>query len=133
MHSQLKESALRKRFVTVSEALSHHNKNLRKLAPRDRCFIQNQTSSSPKRWDRTGTGIEVKAHDQYVVKVDGSGLFTARNRRFLRNFEPAFLEIQICIFARPLRPVTRLPGNRALSRRPTRCPICYSRLCAEHF
>ena len=28
-------------------------------------------------------------HDQYVVKVDGSGRMTTRNRKFLRGFQPA--------------------------------------------
>ena len=30
--------------------------------------------------------IEVRQHDQYVVKVDGSGRMTTRNRKFLRKY-----------------------------------------------
>ena len=89
-----KESALRTRFVKTSEALNGHCKTLGRLVPGDKCFIQNQTGNSPKRWDRTGTVVEVKPHDQYIVKVDGSGRLTTRNRRFLRHFERASMEIQ---------------------------------------
>ena len=32
--------------------------------------------------------IEVRQHDQYVVKVDGSGRMTTRNRKFLRKYLP---------------------------------------------
>ena len=32
--------------------------------------------------------------DQYTVKIDGSGRLTVRNRRFLRRFQPATMEIQ---------------------------------------
>ena len=30
--------------------------------------------------------VEVKQHDQYVIRVDGSGRVTLRNRKFLRRF-----------------------------------------------
>ena len=38
--------------------------------------------------DITGTVVEVKPFDQYVVKVHGSGRLTARNRKFLRRVTP---------------------------------------------
>lgn len=47
-------------------------------------FIQNQNGNHPQKWDRIGTIVEVLNFDQYVVKVDGSGRITKRNRRFLR-------------------------------------------------
>ena len=52
-------------------------------------FIQNQDKSSgrPLKWDRQGTVIACKQHDQYLVKVQGSGKLTLRNRRFLRKFQ----------------------------------------------
>ena len=47
-------------------------------------FVQNQVRPNPKWWDRTGTVIECKDYDQYVIKVDGTGHSTTRNRKFLR-------------------------------------------------
>ena len=52
-------------------------------------MIQNQIPSSPrsKKWDRQGTVIATGDNDQYLVKVEGSGRLTLRNRRFLRRFK----------------------------------------------
>ena len=88
------ESALRTRFVKTSEKLNEHARNLAKMSIGDRCFVQNQTGNSPKRWDRTGIVVDVGANDQYIVKIDGSGRLTSRNRRFLRQFQPASMVIQ---------------------------------------
>lgn len=41
------------------------------------------------KWDRSGTVMESIGHDQYWVKVDGTGRLALRNRRFLRAFQPA--------------------------------------------
>ena len=60
----------------------------------DRCFVQNQTGNSPKRWDHTGIVVDVGTKDQYIVTIDGSGRQTSRNRRFLRQFQPASMVIQ---------------------------------------
>ena len=89
-----KESALRTRFVKTSEKLNEHSRNLENLSVGDHCFVQNQTGNYPKRWDRTGAIVEVNPHDQYTVKIDGSGRLTVRNRRYLRRFQPATMEIQ---------------------------------------
>ncbi|KAK3783694.1 hypothetical protein RRG08_025318 [Elysia crispata] len=53
--------------------------------------IQNQIGPSPLKWDKTGRVIEVRQFDQYVVKVDGSGRVTLRNRKFLRKYSPVIL------------------------------------------
>ena len=53
----------------------------------DGVMIQNQSGRFPKKWDKSGIIIERKGNDQYVVKVDGSGRLTLRNRRFLRKYE----------------------------------------------
>ena len=50
--------------------------------------IQNQIGHHPKKWDKTGTVIEVRQFNQYVVRVDGSGRVTLRNRKFLRKYAP---------------------------------------------
>ncbi|XP_014670894.1 PREDICTED: classical arabinogalactan protein 9-like [Priapulus caudatus] len=44
--------------------------------------------NSPKQWDKTGIVVEKGDHDQYVIKVAGSGRLTTRNRTFLRCFRP---------------------------------------------
>ena len=58
------------------------------LQPGDSVVIQNQNGRFPKKWDKSGNVVEVRGHDQYVVKVAGSGKLTLRNRRFLRKYEP---------------------------------------------
>ncbi|XP_012939615.1 uncharacterized protein LOC106012147 [Aplysia californica] len=85
----LKEAALRTRYTRTAETLNEHVKALPPLSPGDRCFEQNQTGNAPKKWDRTGLVTEVLDHNQYIVKIDGSGRVTRRNRRFLRAFKPA--------------------------------------------
>ena len=89
-----KEDALRTRFLKTSEALNEHARPLMPLRTGDKCFIQNQTGNNPTKWHRTGTVVEVADHDQYIVKVDGSGRLTKRNRRFLRVFKPASMTIE---------------------------------------
>ena len=83
-----REDALRKRHIKTHEYWSEHTKRLPALAVGDCVRIQNQTGQHPNKWDRTGTVVEVKQHDQYQVKVDGSGRVTLRNRRFLPKFTP---------------------------------------------
>ena len=75
----------------MKEAWSEHTKKLPKLVLGNKVFIQNQTGPSPRRWDRTGTVIEVKDFDQYLIKVDGTGRTTLRNRKFY-NTETDFEE-----------------------------------------
>ena len=38
--------------------------------------------------DKKGVVIEVRQFDQYVIRVDGSGRVTLRNRKFLRRYTP---------------------------------------------
>ena len=80
-----KELALRQRYRGCQERLSEHSKSLPQLEEGDRVLIQNQRGSKPTKWDRTGTIVEVRNFDQYVIKVDGSGRLTVRNRRYLRQ------------------------------------------------
>ena len=88
-----KEEALRTRFTRTSENLNEHTKPLPPLKVGDKCFVQNQTGRDHNKWHRTGTVVEVLQHDQYHIKVDGSGRMTKRNRRFLRAFQPASMTI----------------------------------------
>ena len=83
-----REDALRNRHMRDAERWTAHTKQLPPLVVGDLVRLQNQTGPDPRRWDKTGTVIEVRQNDQYVVRVDGSGRVTVRNRKFLRKYEP---------------------------------------------
>ncbi|MEM7284015.1 MAG: DDE-type integrase/transposase/recombinase, partial [Pseudomonadota bacterium] len=83
-----REEALRNRHMRDAERLSAHTRVLPALAVGDHVRIQNQTGPYPIKWDKTGIVIEVRQFDQYVVRVDGSGRVTLRNRKFLRKYTP---------------------------------------------
>ena len=83
-----REEALRNRHMRDAERWSEHTKRLPPLVVGDRVRIQNQTGPHPLKWDKTGVVIEVRQYDQYVVRVDGSGRVTLRNRKFLRKYVP---------------------------------------------
>ena len=87
---KLREAALRKRHVKISERLTEHTRKLPQLCVGDHVRIQNQVGLFPRRWDRTGQIIEVKQFNQYLVRVDGSNRVTLRNRKFLRKFIPVY-------------------------------------------
>ena len=84
-----KEEVLRTSITRTSESLRAHSKPLRPLSTGERVFLQNQQSPHPNTWDRSGVVVESTGHDQYRVKIDGSGRLTLRNRRFLRAYTPA--------------------------------------------
>jgi len=86
-----KEEALKSRYVKSIETLKEHSKSLPQLDCGDRVLVQNQSGRFPKKWDKSGTIVEVRANDQYTVRIDGSGRLTLRNRRFLRKFVPHIL------------------------------------------
>ena len=83
-----KEGALKARYMKSLERLNEHSRILPPLAAGDNVLIQNQTGSRPIKWDRTGQILEAKDHDQYRIRVSGSGRVTLRNRKFIRKFEP---------------------------------------------
>ena len=84
-----REEALRHRHMRSAERLAQYTKALPPLVIGDHVRIQNQVGPQARRWDKTGTVIEVKQFDQYVIRVDGSRRVTLRNRKFLRKFFPA--------------------------------------------
>ena len=51
--------------------------------------IQNQTGNHPNKWDKTGIILENQPHSKVVIRVDGSRRITTRNRRFVRQLNPA--------------------------------------------
>ena len=84
-----KEEAIRSRLVRSCERLEQNSKDLEPLREGESVFIQNQNTSSnkPKKWDRQGRVIATKDNDQYLIRVDGTGRLTLRNRKFLRKFQ----------------------------------------------
>ena len=85
---QERELALRNRHMKYHEQLSEHTRHLPPLKIGDSVRIQNQIGPHPTKWDKTGMIIEVRQFDQYVIRVDGSGRVTLRNRKFLRKYLP---------------------------------------------
>ena len=83
---EAKEAALRTRFVKSVENLNAHSYPLPKLGIGDHVFVQNQTGPHPNKWDRSGLVVEAKDHGQYLIKMNGTGRLTLRNRRFLRLY-----------------------------------------------
>ena len=67
-----KEIALRTRYQGSQKRLAEHSKALPNLEVGEKVSIQNQTGSKPTKWDRTGTVLEVRDFNKYIVKVDGS-------------------------------------------------------------
>ena len=97
-----REEALRTRIARTTESLRAHSRPLRPLTIGERVFLQNQKGASPIKWDRSGTVVEAPGHDQYRVKVDGSGRLTLRNRRFLRAYTPATPSTKLPLAEPPL-------------------------------
>ena len=91
---KLKEEALRHRFIRSAER-KNEGHNLSKLNFGSRVFVQNQHGSHPNKWDKSGVVVECKPFNQYVVKIDGSGRLTMRNRKFLRHFTLPVSQVDI--------------------------------------
>ena len=83
-----REQALAKRHSREHEKWQQHTRPLPSLKVGDHVYVQNLTGNHPKRWERTGVVVEVRQFHQYVVKIDGSGRLTIRNRQHLRQFTP---------------------------------------------
>ena len=86
-----REVALRNRHMRAHERLSEHTRALPPLVVGDTVRLQNLLGPHPNKWDKTGVIIEVRQFDQYVVRVDGSGRVTLRNRKHLRAYTPFIL------------------------------------------
>ena len=80
-----KEEALRTRYQGCQQRLAEHSRDLPPLSPGNRVAVQNQTGRRANKWEKTGTVVEVRDHNKYIIKVDGSGRLSLRNRRFLRK------------------------------------------------
>ena len=83
-----REKAMAKRAFSNMEKLDQNTRALPRLAVGDSVLVQNQVGNHPSKWDITGVVVEAREHDQYVIKVDGSGRMTLRNRKFLKKITP---------------------------------------------
>lgn len=73
-----------------AERWAEHTRRLPPLTVGDTVHIQNQIGLYPRKWDKSGVVVEVRQFDQYLVRVDGSGRLTLRNRKFLRKYRPVY-------------------------------------------
>ncbi|KAK3868802.1 hypothetical protein Pcinc_025840 [Petrolisthes cinctipes] len=99
-----REEALHNRHMHIAEHVTEHTRTQPPLVG-DFVRIQNQTGPNPTKWDKTGIVIEVHQFDLYVVRVDGSGRVTLRNRKFLRKY------LQVI----PRAPLAMAPGPTAIA------------------
>lgn len=83
-----REEALRNRHHKMCERLGEHTQHLSPLKVGDCVRVQNQRGPNSTKWDKTAVVIEVRQFDQYIVRIDGSGRVTLRNRKFLRKYIP---------------------------------------------
>jgi hypothetical protein len=94
-----RELAMMQRHSCEMEDLSPHTKELLPLRVGDAVRVQNLTGNSPGKWDRTGDMVEVHQHDQYLVKIHGSGRTTPHNRMFLRKYTPFVPHQPVCVLS----------------------------------
>ena len=81
----MREQALAIKFAELEKNLGGGARNLPELEVGDMVQIQNQKGNDPKRWNKSGKIVEKLNFDQYLVKIDGGGRLTRRNRRFLKK------------------------------------------------
>ena len=82
---EMREQALAVKFAEIEKSLGGGARDLPDLKIGDMVQIQNQKGNDPRRWSKSGKIIERLEFGQYLVKVDGSGRVTRRNRRFLKK------------------------------------------------
>ena len=116
-----REKAMAQRHSRGHEAWSQGTRRLPPLKTGDQVYVQNQTGNHPRRWERTGTVVEVRQFDQYVVKMDGSGRATLRNRVFLRKYKPFYPKSPIA--QAPELPPASLPSIQREEIVATRPPV----------
>ncbi|XP_045130529.1 uncharacterized protein K02A2.6-like [Portunus trituberculatus] len=104
--------------TSVNSSIRHdqHAHSLTPLRPGQRARIQNPSSG---RWDRVGTVLELSAPRQYLLRLDGSGRASIRNRRHLRPLigEPQLSDdlttshTPVCVTTRRPRRTQRAPRH----------------------
>ena len=76
-----REAMLGKRNAKLHIEYNRRTHVLPQLKIGDHVLLQDQAS---KKWNRTGTIVEMMPHRQYNIRMDGSGRVTMRNRRFIK-------------------------------------------------
>ena len=76
-----RELALARRHSRDHERWNEHARRLPPLQVGDHVYLQSSVGNHPRRWERTGMVAKVWHYHQYVVRVDGTGRVTIRNRQ----------------------------------------------------
>ncbi len=79
-----REAALARRHQVRGRELSKGTKVQTALEVGQTVQVQNQRGPHANKWDLSGTVVEIAGNDAYIVKMDGSGRVTRRNRQFLK-------------------------------------------------
>ena len=83
-----REKAFAKQNKDTATTYNEHSKELKPLKCKTQVIIQEQG-----RWFKIGRVVEVLPNRQYLVRLEGSGRLTLRNRRFLKPLQqtPKFI------------------------------------------
>ena len=93
-NSKARERALAKRHLIRQVDLQSKAKPLKPLELNDVVQVQNQRGPHANKWDLSGQVVEILPYDAYLIKMDGSGRITKRNRRYLRPIIPFNTQLQ---------------------------------------
>ena len=114
--AQAREKALARRHHARKTDLETKSRPLKPLSVNDVVQVQNQRGNHANKWDLSGTVVQVLDFDAYLIKMDGSGRITKRNRQFLRPILPYNLTFQ----SQPMNAAKPLhSGPTAVSREAT--------------
>ena len=86
--SDLREKELAKRHLSIKTDLTSKSRPLPPLKVNDVVQVQNQRGPHANKWELSGKVLETQDYDAYLIKMDGSGRVTRRNRRFLHKIVP---------------------------------------------
>ena len=81
---EAREKALARRHHLRGKELDEHTRQLSTLELGTIVQVQNQHGPHANKWDLSGVVVEVLNFDAYLVKMDGTGRVSKRNRRFLK-------------------------------------------------
>lgn len=74
-----------KREDALRIRLTRHAENLNLIT---RQLLPVYCGQFPKKWDKTGTVVQVNDNDQYMIQVHGLGWMTLHNSKYLRKVIP---------------------------------------------
>ena len=82
--AEAREKALARRHQVRGKVLAEHTRELGVLPVGQVVQVQNQTGNHKNKWDLSGQVVEQLGFDSYLVRMDGSGRVSKRNRQFLK-------------------------------------------------